>query len=322
MIIDTHPDVTPHPAGGETFGVVDRLPESFAECGTTDFVHRPPKEIVSREVRLEMSDALGFVKRFVCEPFGDILGEEERGWHGAPLYGQSGFIRQLESGARPAELEEAGRLVEEIAFQLDINTSGRALSLSPAGGAVSTPRFLQGRPDCMYRREPDQNNRGLLRVLVDPSSSACVDDAALAKRQAAVIALVQSLALVRPVELWLVSCGRPSGADWDTVARVRVSTHPLNVSAVAVALSQSFTRRLMYGLEFWVAGYTASRSLHWPSAPVDALLRLSPTDVVVPPLHSNRSSEMLDNPAKWVLEQVEAAVRRDADCAARDVWAR
>ena len=175
---------------------------------------------------------------------------------------------------------------------------------------------LRGSPACMLGISGDSlTNTGLVRVICDSSTSASIRDDLIFKRAAVVTALVRSLSMYRPVEFWIGSCGKVSkDTSFDTAAMVRVSAHPVDISAVAAAMSQVFSRLFCYAVEYAACGcvsHSQGGGLMWPSKSVDECLTIADGrshDIIVPPIHSNESEAFLQDPVEWVKEQVELAV--------------
>ena len=217
----------------------------------------------------------------------------------------------------PEIVAASDTLINEVNAQLSLPTPGAVPELSLIGGTPNMPAYYAGSPACMNGLADDsEDDHGLVRIICDTSTSWSIDDDLIFKRAAVVTALVRAVSMYRPTEFWAASCGRVRGTghENDTACLIRVSAHPVDISAVGAALSQNFSRRFQYGVEYTIAGadtYDDASGLAWPQKSAAACIGLGGygnKDIIVPPLHSNDSAEYADNPAKWVKEQVMLAV--------------
>lgn len=143
-------------------------------------------------------------------------------------------------------------------FDIRIETEGQALDVGVAGFTPSVPDFLGGSPESMFCMGEVADNRSPLKILVDPTSSAGINTAQLAKRGTTILAAVMALAALRPVTLEMVGvldCDSDRLFKLDdkrtacvSVIRVPVNSSPLDLASACYALAHAaFARRLMYG---------------------------------------------------------------------------
>ena len=215
-------------------------------------------------------------------------------------------------------VEASEKVLTEVNAKLQLPTPGAVPELSLIGGTPNMSAYYAGSPACMNGLDDDaEDDNGLVRIICDTSTSWSINDDLIFKRAAAVTALVRSISMYRPTEFWVASCGkvRMSGNSRDDSAcMVRVSAHPVDISAVGAAMSQNFSRRFCYGVEYSSMGcdtYDDAHGLGWPEKHVAGCIGIGGygnKDIIVPPLHSDREAEYAEDPAKWVKEQVELAV--------------
>jgi hypothetical protein len=254
------------------------------------------------------------------------FGDGCSGWHGESM---KDFKKHVEHGMEPMDGIE--QLVTEVETLLDLETLGPSWEQDIMGGSPNVPAFLTGSPLSMNRWvEHEENQKGLVRIVCDASSSCSINSSALASRAKAVTALVRTISMFRPVEFWLASCGDPGyqdtdmmeeaygytrSRDVDTVCMVEMSSSPVDMGMVTLAMSQAWCRRFQYGVEYNLAHDDSSGSLGWPSNDVTRCLslnddgRFAPAfDIIIPPLHCSEGGEFGKGAADWVLKHTVLAL--------------
>lgn len=110
-----------------------------------------------------------------------------------------------------------------------------------AGGAADVPAYLAGSPVAMRQRRR-RSAPAPLRIVVDVTSSASVDDATLERRGVATLALLRLLeAAGHAVELWIAH-GIGEGSQTG-LTLVRLDTQPLDLARAVWALASSQASR-------------------------------------------------------------------------------
>lgn len=227
------------------------------------------------------------------------------------------LLKYLTEGGPSKIVRDSEELMDKVALELNLPTPGPRVELGLVGGVPHMGLALRGSPACMLGIRTDSLvNTGLVRVICDSSTSAGIDDDVIYKRASVVTALVRALSMYRPVEFLIGTCGSVGGkSTTDSACIVRISSHPVDISAVAAAMSQVFSRLFCYAVEYAAVGchdYSDGGGLSWASKPVERCLapKVSSNshDIVIPPIHNNQSSAFLKNPVEWVREQVELAV--------------
>ena len=191
----------------------------------------------------------------------------------------------------------------------DIEGRGVGVAMTPSGGVPVIPAVLAGHPECMLTIAEQDNNRSPIGVHVYMGAQAGVDAAAMSTRGAAILALVDRLALMRPVELFAYHCmpywyGKRS-ADVDAPSnrmyRIRINTAPLSLAEAGLLLcSPSFVRHAIFGLEHADQCEITAPFGHrgCRDASIEAVCDRTPTDVVVGRVNSNQ--EIINDPVEWV----------------------
>lgn len=185
------------------------------------------------------------------------------------------------------------------------------------GGSLSFGDYQCGSPTPFRRSKRTMNDVSPLKVIIGITVSAEIDKADVINRGAAVLALVQKLQAVRPVELFLL-CELGAG-NKSLYEVIEVNTKPLDLATAVVALSHvGLSRNFVFGRAFeapelrhigwrteWAYGFETNKVKY------DKLRRrclgLEPNDITIDSLHC--SDKYLHDPLGWVnnqLEQVKA----------------
>ena len=133
--------------------------------------------------------------------------------------------------------------------QMSLDSAGSRWSDDVAGCVPNVPAFVSGSPLSMRRKVRDENIKSPIAIVMDVTASWLISPADLQRRGVAVLALVRTLAMVRPVELW---CGSIVGADNDSngVAMfARIDTTPLDLATAGYAMTNAaFLRHICFAL--------------------------------------------------------------------------
>lgn len=229
--------------------------------------------------------------------------------------GTEDAMRYVLDGATSDEQADTMALLNKI--DAGIQRERREYVGGVAGAFVNVPEYLMGQPMHMRRRMHVEADVAPVRVVIETLVSAGVTQAQLARRGAAVSALVMRLGEIRPVELWAAWGMKPTNQD-TVVGRVRIDTAPLNVGRLcAVMNSASFCRSLTFaacGAALDHDVYAHSISWAWRGVPTNAshnnamreALDLNDADVYIPGGHLNESDMMMKDPVKWVNKYLES----------------
>lgn len=183
---------------------------------------------------------------------------------------------------------------------------------SVGGAYPCVPDFLAGNPECMRARQPVEDDRSPLRIVLDLGVSAGVSIEQAEARGACAAALAMRLVEERPVELWAISAMQ-GGFDFNqnTITAWRVCTTPLSTNDVAFGLAsiEAF-RRIMFGVIDtlkrcgnsigWLNGYQPTDVRY--EAMIRQALELEDKDVL---LRGMFVTESRKNPEQWVADQLE-----------------
>lgn len=131
---------------------------------------------------------------------------------------------------------------ERFAFE----TGRRAWVDDVCGSIPNVPAFIAGHPLAMRRRVRQDSASAPVAIVADLTTSAGISAEQIAKRGAAILALVRLLSSRRPVELW-AGCMMQGKEQGMSAVFARIETAPLDLATAAyVMTSASFPRRLCY----------------------------------------------------------------------------
>jgi hypothetical protein len=139
----------------------------------------------------------------------------------------------------------ADRLLDQIETDLDLSGLSRQSVPALAGGAPCVPAMLSGHPLTMRARRPVASPAGEVTILASAFISASISHDVIARRGAAVLALVRAVSLVRPVRLVIFYADSGKGTRSSLVS-VPIETAPLDLARAAWALTApEFLRQLL-----------------------------------------------------------------------------
>lgn len=185
-------------------------------------------------------------------------------------------------------------------------TSRKAWSDDVCGSIPNVPAFIAGHPLAMRRRIRQDSASAPVAIVADLTTSAALTADQIAKRGAAILALVRILSARRPVELW-AGCMMDARAQGLSAIFTRIETTPLDLATAAyVMTSASFPRRLCYGLGAVEHGFTGlwpySNNHNAPKKHGLEIIRRALDHVTealyVPPIHSN--DLITTDPQAWI----------------------
>lgn len=127
-------------------------------------------------------------------------------------------------------------------------TGRKAWSDDVCGSIPNVPAFIAGHPLAMRRRTRQDSASAPVAIVADLTTSGGISAEQIAKRGAAILALVRILSSRRPVELW-AGCMMDANRQDMSAVFCRIETSPLDLATAAyVMTSASFPRRLCYAI--------------------------------------------------------------------------
>jgi hypothetical protein len=198
---------------------------------------------------------------------------------------------------------------------LVLETHGRAWRDDVVGALPNVPAFIAGHPLNMRRRVRQENAAAPIAIMVDCCVSAGVNAEMLARRGAAILALVRILAGRRPVELWACTMVGGYNPRSCVTTATRIETAPLDLGQAAFALTHpAFLRRI----GFAVSGHGFEG--HWPYN-LQATSREIMAEIIKPALsHVGEAlcipgmyfhDPAANEPEAWLAEKLEQLLPRD-----------
>jgi hypothetical protein len=236
--------------------------------------------------------------RFMKEEGRPLTDEgQQRGWYGGSY---SDCLELLVKGD-PAALRKAKDLEREVQ-DLDFSSLERKFQPNVVGSSVSVPCYLQGRPKCFRRLEP-QPGLGPVRVFYNFDASCGFSDDQLARRSYAAAALALAISRVRPVELygWFAN-NYGYSARYEGLLMIRMGVSPFDRARIGALCNSMFLRRLGFAALRRVWGWKRIEKygIASPRRSSEFYLQPEPQDVVIPRAHSAYSDEILKDPAAWL----------------------
>ena len=228
------------------------------------------------------------------------------GWMGIS---QKDTERKFKSGD-DAEVPASDKLIEELQSKIEVPTSRYRVFDAVAGGVPNVPAYLANQPQSMRVRRKIKEQMAPLTIAVDLTSSAGIDADYLTKRGVAILALVRSLAAVRPVTIW-AGCGlsdagynkNRAGFCW-----FQLDTSPLDLTRAAFQLTSGGVGR---GMCYQYITKHHNGGGGWPFASVDTW-RKNATPFIeqwfggevlfIPPVFQK---DEFNKPDKWLIEKIK-----------------
>lgn len=219
----------------------------------------------------------------------------------------TGVNRAIEMGHLPSA-EQSEKFLAEIENLIPLAPTARHEIIDDVVGAFpNVPAFIAGQPLSMRRKVKRANEFQPIAVVVDLTSSAVIEADTVAKRGAAILALVRALAARRPVELW-IGCGLDANSQRNALWQFyKMDTTPLDLARTAFMLAHpGACRGAMHQIAFQAPyGYMGN----WPygTGPVREdkfraiLARALPhvTDVIAcPSIYATDQS--ITDPVAWI----------------------
>jgi hypothetical protein len=235
-----------------------------------------------------------------------------RAQHGEDWHGASSFAAgaQIIRRGIPNFRDDINSLVDKVSVSLPSTQDAWVNDVS--GVCPVVPMAIAGLPDNMLRLEQQETTGVPLRVFVSTAYSGGCSRDVIERRGVAIMALLESLAAKRPVELLLFAEFDDANGKGLNTPIVRVDSMPLDQSTLTAALVSPVVSRMMFmGWCEENAGFRGGWA--WggmaPSDPrAQALTRealgASPTDLVIFAAFLDESDLILSDPLAWVQQQV------------------
>lgn len=149
--------------------------------------------------------------------------------------GAVNFVRALERGD-----EIIGHAIDDRASSIEANvllTTGTITRDSVSGSCPNVPAYIMGNPYNMRDKRRDKTGRGPLALFIEMTGSRGLKGDDMIERGAALYALVRSISILRPLELWITTT---FGGHYNlmTQTAIRIETNPLDFARAAVIMTQ------------------------------------------------------------------------------------
>jgi hypothetical protein len=267
----------------------------------TDQVLQEQRKAIESFVVCDLPGFAEFADRFPRRK--RAAGGDRTQWCGGMTYDQS--LAALRHGDESG-VAASDKLLSEMEALIPVSRSWRTLN-SVVGMCPNVPHYLAGNPYNMRLKRRCASASAPLSIFVELVASAGIKADTCLKRGAAMLALVRTLANLRPVELWCVIAIGQRGSRSSLC--VRLDTAPLDLARSAHVLTHpSVFRALGYRSlehEFYPAGWNGSwafgnHGLHIDTAAESYRRLLTPgSDVLfIAPVHMN--DLYLSQPAQWL----------------------
>jgi hypothetical protein len=235
----------------------------------------------------------------------------ERGAHNS-FYGNESHEDSLQRARTgdSARVAPSAALLER--FERFVFETGKSRWIDDVAGALpNVQAYLAGQPLQMRRKTRDESASAPIAIIVDLTTSASISADAIARRGAAILALVRILSTRRPVELWAGSMLDANHMQDAIGVFAHIETAPLDLATAAyVMTSAGFPRRLCYGISRAHYGYQG----HWPYGSHSASRELMRdickpafdhvSEVLcIPACHSE--DDITGNPEGWIERKLE-----------------
>lgn len=116
-----------------------------------------------------------------------------------------------------------------------------------SGGEVMVPRYLECEPECMREAFLVPSLGRTVKIAIQTTTSGAVSTKQILARGAAVLGLVEVLALMNiGCEVWAIN----SISGWDGGIKLREASDPMDLNTIAFAIAHpSMQRRVFFGLQ-------------------------------------------------------------------------
>lgn len=177
---------------------------------------------------------------------------------------------------------------------------------SPCGAYGIVPEAIMGLPTPMRTMAPS-GDLSPVNIIVSTTCSGGIDKATMTKRGVAILALLQKLQAIRPVELSILAEGG-SSMHGNVLELIQIDTKPLSIAHACFALANvGFARGLTYAHMEKYHGFNG----RWPAdyrtdrygGIVREALDIRSEDLWIQSSHLT-DSKLTSDPVAWVNEQL------------------
>ena len=148
--------------------------------------------------------------------------------------GMTGYVSDYVRAARDLVAEFSNVAVRELALTTEANMINGVLDYTVA---------MAGNPMCMYGAVIDETDRSPVDLYVDLWVQGDIAAPTISFRGAAILALVQTLSLYRPVSTFIVKGSQFSPKSADTIQTLQIPTSPMDLSVASFMLCSPTVNR-------------------------------------------------------------------------------
>lgn len=229
-------------------------------------------------------------------------------WYGNITWEQA---VELTRTGDPSIVPRVNALVDQVE-QAAVETPTREWVPSQAGAYAVVPEYLAGAPRCMRMVTYDETERGPIGIYVNVSSSCSYDYDALLTRGAAILALVEKIQLVRPVDLYIVATLDNGSKGANNVIVIKVDTRPIDIGLISPLIAHCGVDRHLNHVLGKSAGGTFGvgwAKCHGSREEFGKFVGLNETDLYILPSHLyDADANLMTDPVKWINAKLAKAL--------------
>jgi hypothetical protein len=186
---------------------------------------------------------------------------------------------------------------------------------SVVGAFPNVPAFMMGHPMDMFSKQMSQTDalNTPLTIYIETTVSGGVSVKDLRSRGVAALAFALAMNNIRPVEIYTVSGGLPSGGKTSIVV-TRIASAPMDIArAVFMLTDEAFARKITFAAMCNMSGVDTGY-ISWPwngyptyddyKAKMRDALEMQPQDVLISGGHLN-DKLMQSDPIQWVRNMID-----------------
>jgi hypothetical protein len=238
-------------------------------------------------------------------------------WHGAANWREG--METIRNGL-PGFRKDIDALVDKVSVSLPSMQDTWVADI--AGACPIVPMAIAGLPDNMLRLEQQETSGVPLRIFVSTAYSGGCETNMIERRGVAILALLESLAAKRPVELVLFAEFDDSQCNGLHTPVVRVDSMPLDQTTLTAALVSPVVSRMMF--MGWAESREGGFGGRWawgglpPTDPqAQSLTRealgAGKGDLVIHAAFLTESDLIMRDPLEWIKQQVALTEAKQAE---------